>query len=142
MSNSVSLGCGNESCQDPFCSSILSLKSFDRDDTVESSIMSVSNSMASLVNGAKEVRRMIREASFDSLISDYSLELNEDIGMGTEHALERIQGDVAQVRDNCGDISDNVATTCLVVPSKSDYSLTAALSPVPSILEGSTPGKF
>ena len=49
---------------------------------------------------AKEVRRMIREASYDSLLSELgaALSVNEDIGASTEGMLDRLEGDISDLR--------------------------------------------
>ena len=43
----------------------------------------VSGGMRDLVQNAKQVRRLIREASFDSEASDLNLDFDDDIGDGT-----------------------------------------------------------
>ena len=45
-----------------------------RDDESMDSIVGMTGSMVDLVKGAREVRRLIREASFDSLASEFSLD--------------------------------------------------------------------
>ena len=45
-----------------------------RDDESMDSIVGMTGSMVDLVKGAREVRRLIREASFDSLTSEFSLD--------------------------------------------------------------------
>ena len=49
---------------------------------------------------AKEVRRMIREASYDSLLSELgaALSVNEDVGASTEGMFDRLEGDVSDLR--------------------------------------------
>ncbi len=132
---SLLLGCGNESCQDPYCSSVLvSRRSMERDETSES-LVSASTSMQSLVKGAREVRRMIREASFDSLASEFSLEMNEEIGTTTEQMMDRLHGNLSELKGHCGSITDDVARTetSLMASSRSEYNLsTSPASPAPS----------
>ena len=43
---------------------------------------------------------MIREASYDSLLSELgaALSVNEDIGASTEGMLDRLEGDVSDLR--------------------------------------------
>ena len=45
-----------------------------RDDESMDSIVGMTGSMVDLVKGAREVRRLIREASFDSLASEFSID--------------------------------------------------------------------
>lgn len=110
-SPAASLLCPGESCTDPLCSDLRG-RSVDRDESVDSLVgVSVSGSMANLVQSSKEVRRMIREASFDSLTSDFSLDLSRSgaLGASTELHLERLQGDVSGLSDTCGTMGRSIS---------------------------------
>ncbi|TRY68301.1 hypothetical protein TCAL_03016 [Tigriopus californicus] len=84
------------------CSSVY-FRPLERDETIES-IKSVSGSMVDLVKGAREIRRMIREASVDSLATDLSLEINDHIGTSMEFNMDQLQCDIDELRDNCSAI--------------------------------------
>merc|ERR1719167_718719 len=67
--------------------------------------------MRDLVNNAREVRRLIREASFDSTCSDLSLgdfSLNENIGGSTADDMDAICRGIHQLIDNCDSLEDEM----------------------------------
>jgi len=106
---------------------------------------SVCGSMAELVRGAREVRRLIREASVDSLTSDYSLGfcVRDDIGASTENCLHHLEGDVSKLRETCGALDERVGAVPVnlaMAVSQSEYSLSkSAPTAETSAAEGSTP---
>ena len=77
----MNLSCGDASCKDSFCRAqnnnhlVNTVSNLDRETSIDSiSVGPVSNvSMIGLIRGAREVRRLIREASFDSTASEFSL---------------------------------------------------------------------
>ena len=79
-----------------------------RDDYSMDSIAGVSGSMVDLVKGAREVRRLIRETSFDSLASEFSLDLHDHLGSGTASYFEGISSEVSRLKDNCDSMSENL----------------------------------
>jgi hypothetical protein len=113
-----------------------------RDDSEQSSVC---GSMAELVMGAREVRRLIREASVDSLASDFSLgfKLREDLGGSTEHHLDALCGDISRLKDTCGAITERVTTvpTAKMAKTQSDYGLSTSVPPAADVVdpEGSAP---
>ena len=137
----VSPICGDAKCSDPYCSGA---KTFlERDETMDS-IKGVSGSMVDLVKGAREVRKLIREASFDSIASDFNLEFQEDIGSGTEYNMNSLERELNDLRVNCSAISvkcDKIEVAKAKMPnSKSDYSVSAYNNNnEESRLDGSTP---
>ncbi len=141
--------CDDPGCRDPHClaapSAVIHEESTD-------SIASVSGSMVDLVRGAREVRRLIREASLDSLASDLSLDLRssmarEDLGASTEHHLDSLQGRLREVRDDCGAITErvdvmNAPANSTMTSSKSDFSVASGAhvgTPAANLKEGSIP---
>lgn len=77
----LNLSCGDAGCKDSFCRAqnnnhlVNNVSNLDRETSIDSiSVGPVSNvSMIGLIRGAREVRRLIREASFDSTASEFSL---------------------------------------------------------------------
>jgi hypothetical protein len=83
------LSCGDASCKDSFCraqqksqqhcsnNNNSTFCNIDRETSVDSisvgPVTNVSKGMIGLIRGAREVRRLIREASFDSTASEFSL---------------------------------------------------------------------
>ena len=81
------LSCGDSSCKDMFCraqqqsqlcnNNNSTFCNIDRETSVDSisvgPVSNVSKGMIGLIRGAREVRRLIREASFDSTASEFSL---------------------------------------------------------------------
>ena len=69
-------------------------------------------SMMELVNGARQVRRLIREVSLDSQDSDLDLELRETTGQ----EMETFHEDMSKLIENCGeslsDIGNNPGEKC------------------------------
>uniref|UniRef100_A0A0K2U6P9 Uncharacterized protein n=1 Tax=Lepeophtheirus salmonis TaxID=72036 RepID=A0A0K2U6P9_LEPSM len=55
------------------CSECITYGRYEREESVDS-IISATGSMVELIKGAREVRKLIREASFDSLTSDLSFQ--------------------------------------------------------------------
>ena len=99
--------------------------SMTRDDYSMDSIAEVSGSMVDLVKGAREVRRLIRETSFDSLASEFSLDLRDNLGSGTASYFEGISSEVSRLKDNCDSMSENIDLSSYSKPkmksSKSEY---------------------
>ena len=126
LNGNNNLSCNDPTCSDPFCMD--SVSRIDRDESVDS-IMSVSGSMMDLVKGAREVRRLIREASFDSLSTDFSLDIkwNEEVGASTEFNLNSLQTELSDLKDNCSAITDKFdripPVESAMSTSKSDYSV-------------------
>ena len=79
-----------------------------RDDESMESIAGVDGSMVDLVKGAREVRRLIREASFDSLASEFSLDLQNDLGGQTAYQFDSINDEISWLRDNCESMGENI----------------------------------
>lgn len=95
-----------------------------RDEESMENIVGVSGSMVDLVKGAREVRRLIREASFDSLASEFSLDLQESLGGQTCANLDSIENEVSRLKDNCETMSEIVdfkAVSKNMKTSKSEY---------------------
>ena len=88
------LGCGDSKCKDPFCSGV-SASVLPRDETTDS-IRSVSGSMVDLVKGAREVRRLIREASCESI----------DLNKWCNEAASGIETELADLKENCEAIDE------------------------------------
>lgn len=113
------------------------------------SIVSASASMRSLVSGAKEVRRMIREASFDSLASDFSLGdfCQNDIGVSTELNLDLLTYDLSDLKDNVSSMNKAINQIPAEIQMSTSKSENAGLSkilqeetvPGSPRIEGSTP---
>jgi hypothetical protein len=93
--------------------------------------------MVDLVKGAREVRRMIRETSMDSLCSDFSLSsyvgssrLNpQDLDYLAQIDSERFLSELSSIRTSCDDLRDSLLTypvdsNALISGSKSDFSIT------------------
>ena len=83
-----------------------------RDDESMESIVGVSGSMVDLVKGAREVRRLIREASFDSLASEFSLDLSLHDGVGghTASHFDSLCAEIEDLKDNCDTMSDTMSS--------------------------------
>ena len=86
----LNLSCGDVNCKDSFClaqnnNNVANVSNVERETTIDSvsvgPVSNVSKSMLGLIRGAREVRRLIREASFDSTASEFSLgvSLAEDL---------------------------------------------------------------
>jgi len=86
----LNLSCGDVNCKDSFCRAqnnnhLVNVSNVDRETSIDSVAVgpaaNVSKSMIGLIRGAREVRRLIREASFDSTASEFSLgvSLAEDL---------------------------------------------------------------
>ena len=102
------------------------VSSMTRDDYSMDSIGGeVSGSMVDLVKGAREVRRLIRETSFDSLASEFSLDLRDNLGSGTASYFEGISSEVSRLKDNCDSMSENIDlnsySKAKMKSSKSEY---------------------
>jgi len=80
-------------------------------DNPSMSACSMSGSMLDLVENAREVRRLIREASFDSTTSDLSLDLslNGDIGVSTAEGLDTLCRGINKLIDNCENIDQDIS---------------------------------
>jgi len=107
----MSPSCGDVTCTNSQCYGLGSR--LERDDSMDSlsvSQCSISGSMMDMVQNAKEVRRLIRAASFDSTASDMSLEfsLNDNLGASTAGDLDRITNGLSKLIDNCGSIEDGI----------------------------------
>ena len=101
--------------------------SLDSDHELPSvSVCSMSGSMLDLVENAREVRRLIREASFDSTGSDLSLDfsINENLGASTAEGLDTLAQGLNKLLDNCGNIEDDISyiPPARIVSSKSSMS--------------------
>ena len=137
-----SLSCGDIGCQDSFCLSQrnnTSNCSRYRDDSVDS-LAGISGSMVDLVKGAREVRRLIRETSMDSLCSEFSLssyigskKMNppEEIDYLAQIDSERFLNELSSIRTSCDELRDSLNTlplnTSKILPgSKSDFSITTS----------------
>lgn len=146
------LGCGDANCQDSFCKSQHEKLRIRREDSVDSLAagggLAVSGSMVDLVKGAREVRRLIREASFDSLASDFSLDLalNDQLGASTQRHLDKLAGEVSRIKDSCELMGTNIdhkqSFSCYNNnPSKSEHSIQQqqySSNNCSSLLEGSS----
>lgn len=91
---------------------------FCREESIESdndvpslSGCSVSGSMFDLVQNAREVRRLIRAASFTSSCSDLSLDLsaNDNLGGNTAEELSALCQGINKLIDNCDNLEDDLA---------------------------------
>merc|ERR1719158_1574737 len=60
--------------------------------------------------GAREVRRLIREASFDSLASEFSLDvsLNDGVGGQTAAQFDSLCEEIYNLKDNCDIMSEKI----------------------------------
>ena len=140
LDSKPNLTCGNIGCPDSFCSSqitnLRNVSSRHRENSVDS-LQGVSGDMVDLVKGAREVRRMIRETSMDSLCSDFSLNsyvggsrLNtEDLDYLAQIDSERFLSELSSIRTSCDDLRDSllsypVDSKALISGSKSDFSIT------------------
>ena len=88
---------------------------------------SMTGSMVELVANAREVRRLIRETSFDSTASDFSLDLSlhENLGASTADGLEGLCRGLDRLVDNCETIDLDMAAlppAAAMVTSKSTMS--------------------
>jgi len=97
---------------------------FSREESTESdndvpslSGCSVSGSMFELVQNAREVRRLIRAASFTSSCSDLSLDLsaNDNLGVNTAVELNALCQGITKLIDNCDNLEEDLAG---IPPSK------------------------
>ena len=63
-----------------------------------------------IFTGAREVRRLIREASFDSLASEFSLDvsLNDGVGGRTEAQFDSLYEEIYNLKDNCDIMSEKI----------------------------------
>ena len=132
------LSCGDMRCQDVFCSSqknnIKNNSRQYREDSVDS-LAGVSGSMVDLVKGAREIRRMIRETSMDSLCSDFSLNSynagganmnSEEYDYMQQIDAEKFLNELSSIRTSCDELRDNLTTyspnrSQVLTGSKSDY---------------------
>ena len=136
------LSCGNIGCQDSFCSSQsigMRNSSSYREESVDS-LVGVSGSMVDLVKGAREVRRMIRETSMDSICSDFSLSSyvgntnmnrNEDLDYLVQIDSERFLSELSSIRTSCDELKNSLTayppnTNSLLSGSKSDFAIKSA----------------
>ena len=135
-----SLSCGNIRCQDSFCSSqknkTRNTSRCYREDSVDS-LAGVSGSMVDLVKGAREVRRMIRETSMDSICSDFSLSSynvggtninREELDYLQQIDAERFLSELSSIRTSCDELRDSLTTyspnrSNMLTGSKSDYGI-------------------
>ena len=71
----------------------------------------VSGSMLDLVQNAREVRRLIRETSFDSTTSDLDLDfsLNENLGGSTAEGLDTIYSGINKIMLNCENLEQDIS---------------------------------
>lgn len=108
------------------CSSPSSDLRCPRSDSIDSDACSISGSMVDLVQNAREVRRLIRETSFDSTASDFSLDfsLNENLGASTADGLEGLSRGLSRLMDNCETIDQDMSfiPPAVMVTSKSTMS--------------------
>ena len=92
------------------------------------SACSMSGSMLDLVQNAREVRRLIREASFDSTTSDLSLDLNsyDNLGAGTVEDFDTLCRGLNKLIDNCDNLNEDISllpvAEAKMVSSKSSMS--------------------
>ena len=132
------LSCGNIKCQDSFCSSqtnnTKNTSRCFRENSVDS-LAGVSGSMVDLVKGAREIRRMIRETSMDSLCSDFSLssynagviDMNpEEYDYLQQIDAEKFLSELSSIRTSCDELRDSLTTyspnrSNMLTGSKSDY---------------------
>ena len=63
-----------------------------------------------ILTGAREVRRLIREASFDSLASEFSLDvsLNDGVGGQTAAQFDSLCEEIYNLKDNCDIMSEKI----------------------------------
>ena len=95
--------------------------------------------MVDLVKGAREVRRLIREASFDSLASEFSLDISIHEGVGSQTAshFDSLCHEIDNLKENCDhmseklDFSDNNISN-MMKSSKSDYQFSKESTPDPT----------
>ena len=99
------------------------------------SLAGVSGSMVDLVKGAREIRRMIRETSMDSLCSDFSLSsynagvsnINpEEYDYLQQIDAEKFLTELSSIRTSCDELRDSLTTYSpnrpnMLTESKSDY---------------------
>ena len=136
------LSCGDVNCKDSFCLS--QRRRFSREESTDS-IAGVSGSMLDLVKGAREIRRLIREASLDSVASDLSLRLNEDLGGSVQSDMDKLSSEIASLRMSCDQMTANLDDlpdgAGSVLHSKSDYSVANKASETSDqeTLDGSSP---
>ena len=108
------------------CSSPSSDLRCPRSDSMDSDVCSITGSMVDLVQNAREVRRLIRETSFDSTASDFSLDLslNENLGASTADGLEGLCRGLSRLVDNCETIDQDMSfiPPAVMVTSKSTMS--------------------
>ena len=123
--------CGIANCSDPVCLGDIHLS---RDFSLESSL-SASGSMMELVKDAREVRRLIREASLDSVASDFSLgfNMNETVGGSTEFHFDSLQTELSDLQKNFNVMTEKLeklpdADASHLLVSKSDYGLSSSLA--------------
>ena len=104
-------------CQSPGSTDKNALERLGREDSLESeneipSITTgdVSGSMLDLVQNAREVRRLIRETSFDSTASDLDLDfsLNENLGGSTAEGLNSLYG-LNKIMFNCENLEQDIS---------------------------------
>ncbi len=125
--------CDNSDCLDPLSLSA-NVSAMRKEESVDSIASLSCGSMADLVKGAREVRRLIREASFDSLASDFSLDMRrgEELGASTELNMQSLHGQLQELQNDCSAINERVDVKSLNVPkntmtsSKSDFSVCSA----------------
>ena len=140
METPKNLSCGNIRCQDSFCSSqknnTWNTSRCNREDSVDS-LAGVSGSMVDLVKGAREVRRMIRETSMDSICSDFSLSSynvgsknmnHEELDYLQQIDAERFLSELSSIRTSCDELRDSLNTyspnrSNMLTGSKSDYGI-------------------
>ena len=138
IETSNNLSCGNIKCQDSFCSSqtnnTKNTSRCFRENSVDS-LAGVSGSMVDLVKGAREIRRMIRETSMDSLCSDFSLssynagviDMNpEEYDYLQQIDAEKFLNELSSIRTSCDELRDSLTTyspnrSNMLTGSKSDY---------------------
>jgi hypothetical protein len=100
-----------------------------RDISVESDLSG--SSMRGLIQDAREIRRLIREASMDSLASDLSLELRENgAAASADFRFSNLQTELSELKKNCSlvnDKLDNVPPANLVT-SRPTYGISSDAS--------------
>jgi len=83
-----------------------------RDDESMDSIVGMTGSMVDLVKGAREVRRLIREASFDSLASEFSLDFQDGLGGRTASHFDTIDDEISKLKDNFETMNESIEFKC------------------------------
>lgn len=108
--------CGDPNCTDSQCFNLVGLARDTSIDSVVDQSCSVSGSMLDLVQNAKDVRKLIREVSFDSESSDLELDLPYNLGVSTAEGMDQLCDGLNLLVNNCDCIEGEMAS--LPVESK------------------------